>query len=301
MTRTFISAFPPVVALGSSTSNPVHFAAAGGIFFHVSIRIMTAVWDRSKQTGGNLLLLLALADSADDNGECWPGVETLARKARMTPRHVRRVLAQLEEHGEVSRLPNAGMKGTNRYLIAPPPPPDILSSPDNPSADPLTFEVRTPDAGVSRTVKNHQEPSRVVKEDDLTIEATRFVEWFQQLLTETGVAKLVLTKPILEGWADAYEKMIRLDGRTKEEIVKVCRWARRDRFWAANFLSPAKLREKNKQQMRYFDVFFHRMTHEESRPIQASGRGRALGDNSNLDALAEYERQQRVASGAGGV
>ncbi len=64
--------------------------------------VSAEVWKRSRQSGSALLLLLALADYADDAALAWPRVETLAAKARLRERHARRLLRQLEEAGEIS-------------------------------------------------------------------------------------------------------------------------------------------------------------------------------------------------------
>lgn len=60
-------------------------------------------------------------------------------------------------------------------------------------------------------------------------------------------------------WAKTYDDMIRLDGRTPEQIAAVCRWARSHDFWASNFLSPVKLRTRDKQGAMYFDRFLAAM------------------------------------------
>jgi hypothetical protein len=89
-------------------------------------------------------------------------------------------------------------------------------------------------------------------------EAERFVDWFLALLAETGSAKLELTASVRYGWAEAYDRLVRLDGRTKEEIKAVCRWARNDDFWRTNFMAPPKLREK-KHGVPYFDLLSNKM------------------------------------------
>ncbi|MEO6080645.1 MAG: helix-turn-helix domain-containing protein [Steroidobacteraceae bacterium] len=62
----------------------------------VSIKIMSLVWDRFDASGGELLLALALADFADENGgSIWPSVNTLMRKTRQSRRTVQRQLADL--------------------------------------------------------------------------------------------------------------------------------------------------------------------------------------------------------------
>ena len=67
----------------------------------MSIKCMTRVWDDSSQKGGALLLLLAIADFADDAGYAFPAETTLASKIRMSPRHTRRMIAGLEQVREL--------------------------------------------------------------------------------------------------------------------------------------------------------------------------------------------------------
>ena len=48
----------------------------------MSVRWISYVWESSPFKGERLLLHLALADFANDEGECWPAQPTLAKKAR---------------------------------------------------------------------------------------------------------------------------------------------------------------------------------------------------------------------------
>ena len=48
----------------------------------MSIKVAIEVWRGSQHKSGNLLVLLALADHADDQGKAWPGIPLLARKAQ---------------------------------------------------------------------------------------------------------------------------------------------------------------------------------------------------------------------------
>jgi hypothetical protein len=54
------------------------------------------------------LMLLAIADFADEEGTAWGTVRTLAEKSRLTERHVPRILADLEASGELQILRGAG-------------------------------------------------------------------------------------------------------------------------------------------------------------------------------------------------
>lgn len=85
----------------------------------MSIKVMNRVWEHSPQVGGNLLVLLALADFSDDDGWCWPATETLAAKARITDRHARRVTAELKAAGEIEIHHGKGRNGTNLYRVLP--------------------------------------------------------------------------------------------------------------------------------------------------------------------------------------
>lgn len=86
----------------------------------MSVRTMARVWAESKQSGTHLLMLLAIADFADDDGNAYPSVPTLAEKCRMQTRNANVILAALKTSGELQVRPNEGPKGTNRYRIVMP-------------------------------------------------------------------------------------------------------------------------------------------------------------------------------------
>ena len=83
----------------------------------MSVRCITQVWDKSAHTGTDLLMLLALADYSDDDGNSYPAVASLARKCRMKSRNANYVIKALQDSGELKVLKNEGPRGTNRYRI----------------------------------------------------------------------------------------------------------------------------------------------------------------------------------------
>lgn len=88
----------------------------------MSVTASTYVWEHSKQSGSKLVVMLALADYANpETGECWPSIETLAEKCRMTTRYLRTILTGLQKDGEVQRIRGAGQRtetgATNRYVL----------------------------------------------------------------------------------------------------------------------------------------------------------------------------------------
>lgn len=61
---------------------------------------------------------LYLSDRANKNGECWPGIRTIARELSLSPSTVRRALQDLRDAGLVEtkqRYRNAG--GTSSLLF----------------------------------------------------------------------------------------------------------------------------------------------------------------------------------------
>lgn len=82
-------------------------------------------------------------------------------------------------------------------------------------------------------------------------EGLGFAKWFATTLDETERPQASMYPK----WAKCYDDLLRLDGRTKGEVVAVCKWARGHHFWRKNFLSPLKLRKLNDEGTPYFTVF----------------------------------------------
>jgi len=78
---------------------------------------MSLVWDHSQQKGSGLILLLAVADYANENNQAWPSISTLAAKIRMSDRNTQILLRKIVDSGELEMQPNAGPNGTNVYRI----------------------------------------------------------------------------------------------------------------------------------------------------------------------------------------
>jgi hypothetical protein len=88
----------------------------------MSVKIMSQVWGDMSLKEGRLLVMLALADWSDDDGESWPSLGQLAQKTRMEDRSVRRILRDLESEGYIQTEKGAGVavwrgNKTNRYWI----------------------------------------------------------------------------------------------------------------------------------------------------------------------------------------
>lgn len=87
----------------------------------MSIKVSNWVWGRSESRNGARLVMLALADRADDNGCAWPSHEDLAERTRLTARAVRKCIAELVELGELKVESGGGRHRVNKYWIIPKP------------------------------------------------------------------------------------------------------------------------------------------------------------------------------------
>lgn len=79
------------------------------------------------------LILMALADAADDEGLCWPGVRTLASKCCVSGRTVQRTIKMFVAQGMLiveERRRADGRQTSNSYLLA------LRKDPDNLSPQP---------------------------------------------------------------------------------------------------------------------------------------------------------------------
>ena len=84
----------------------------------MSITVYRNVWGGSRARGSARLVLLAIADHADDGGQAWPSVARLARMTGLSRRQVQRRVRQLVKAGELVIEQLGGGGRSTRYRIA---------------------------------------------------------------------------------------------------------------------------------------------------------------------------------------
>lgn len=80
----------------------------------MSVRVMTDVW-AIDLPDSQKIVLLALADCANDEGHCWPSMATLSKKCSKGERTVQGVIKELVKAGHLTRKEVLG-KGCNYYV-----------------------------------------------------------------------------------------------------------------------------------------------------------------------------------------
>jgi hypothetical protein len=100
-----------------------------GRLIPMSIRAMNWAWQVPLPPAPKLVLL-ALADIADDGGTCWPGLNAIAGKCSITTRTVQRIIAALDDQSLLLIEPRYradGSRTSNRYRLPLDTPHDKLS------------------------------------------------------------------------------------------------------------------------------------------------------------------------------
>lgn len=124
----------------------------------MSIKLMTKVWEDGPEDRTETLVLLALADRAnDDGGSCFPSIADVAQRSRLTRRGTQKVIRRLEDKGFLTVDENSGPGGTNNYQLHPAQLEGRTECTggerDSPGGEPDDEKGRT------RFARNHQEPS----------------------------------------------------------------------------------------------------------------------------------------------
>lgn len=150
----------------------------------MSIAALNWAWDQTDLSSSAKLVLVALADRANDDGKCWPGMDKVAERACMSTRQVSRHLTTLEDMGLLSRRRLRRDDGTlGRYvyrlnmaqptLMSPPDTDDQWSdatSGHSGSSPPDTEGVdhRTSVSGqeATQTTATHSEPKEEPSDDN---------------------------------------------------------------------------------------------------------------------------------------
>jgi hypothetical protein len=119
---------------------------------------MAWVWENGPDSPTDCMVMLALADFANDDGECWPSIAGICRKARMSERGVQTVLRRLQDGGYLEIEAGGGRKRCNVYRLKTP---QQVHPADN---APPQMTAKTPQMTAENPAPGAPEPSRTIIE-----------------------------------------------------------------------------------------------------------------------------------------
>ncbi len=134
----------------------------------MSIKLMSQAWEQSDVGGSELLLLLALADFANDEGVCWPSTPQLAKKIRLSDRQTQRLIDKLANDGYVEIVDAGGGRSKHPvYKVKPAKGDKMTPNPEPERVTPVTQRVTSSTqkgdvdvTGIKPSIEPPIEPSR---------------------------------------------------------------------------------------------------------------------------------------------
>ena len=242
----------------------------------MSSKLLGHVWDLDLPDHATKLVLLRLADSAnDETGECWPSLKHIQDKCNIKSKNtIRRALEILEQLGLVvviKRKLTATQNTSNLYRLN-------IKKILNPSFEPGSSNSE-PGSSNSEPGSSNSEPGssnselgggsdseprtnnsfEPINESNSTSGKDfppaqkgkkKFVYTDDDLMAANWIFGLIknlspnVKTPDFASWANEIRLMRERDGRSHKDICELFKWANQNEFWASNILSPAKLREK---------------------------------------------------------
>jgi hypothetical protein len=85
----------------------------------MSFKLVKKVIHTDRVDGTHKLVLIILADYVNEakGNASWPALSTVAQQAGLSTRHARRIIRELELEGVLKTTKQAGLRGTNKYVI----------------------------------------------------------------------------------------------------------------------------------------------------------------------------------------
>ena len=186
----------------------------------MSIKLMAEIWENGPKNQSETMVLLALADYANDAGVCWPSINGLMKKSRLSERGVQTVLKRLRMAGWVEIEVRVGRRNCNLYTIKTPQQMHpAADAPPQMNAETPQMDVKNPAASAPeplRTINNHQ----ISKREDKPNEISEAVEIYNHAAQQCGWSQVqrmipARTKALksrikevggIDGWILAIEK-----------------------------------------------------------------------------------------------
>jgi hypothetical protein len=138
----------------------------------MSVKLMQAVFDSATLGPTERLVMLALADHADDDGRCYPSIDRLRQRTGLSERAVQINVKKLADQGYLRVVSGGGKSRPNTYFITPNPAPDAPTNPAYGAPNPAygapnpAYGAPNPAYGAPNPAPDAPEPSRTVKNQE---------------------------------------------------------------------------------------------------------------------------------------
>jgi len=237
----------------------------------MSVEASKAVWDHFEGTQRQRVLMLALANRADEHGITWPSIFWLEQKTRLKRAGVYEVLREVEETGQLRTIEGGGGRGIQsmRWLRLPGldgdtseaeqrmrkgPKARTKKGPEvrkpavsKPSETPDTASgPKGPKAQTERVRTSGQPLHREKSGEKSTLPGDVSPGYLCNLLADliAGNDPNDLRPTVTDAWLTSERLLLTKDGRDVDQAEMVLRWCQADDFWAGNVQSMPKFRQQ---------------------------------------------------------
>lgn len=217
-------------------------------------------WEKKIKSAPKKLVLLQLANNANDDGHSWYSISKMSVSCGISERTFQRHIKELEEEKIllVERRSNRPSIYTLQDFMEVIflPGGDTVTGQDSFRGDRVTGQGdRVTPLGVTEsrpilTVDLNNTPNNKdslsqpeakpkkykYSEDDL-----KLAEWMYERVI---VINPTAAKPNFENWANTIRLMQEINKKTRHEICDLFDWSNKDSFWCTNILCPEKLRKQ---------------------------------------------------------
>nr|DAM56520.1 MAG TPA: replication protein O [Caudoviricetes sp.] len=248
----------------------------------MSSKLLGHVWDLELPDHATKLVLLRLADSAnDETGECWPSLKYIQDKCNVKSKNtIRRALEILEQMGlvvvikrklsasqntsnlyklNIERILNNGKRlggsnselgGSNSELGGS----NSELGGSNSELGGSNSELGGGSNSEPRTNNSLEPINESTSSSEKNFQTEQRAKKYSFSPDDMRAAEWIfeLLRKLnpefkvksMDSWANCVRLMRERDGRTHRDICELFQWANQDSFWSLNILSPSSLREK---------------------------------------------------------
>ncbi|NTU50291.1 MAG: hypothetical protein HGA87_05330 [Desulfobulbaceae bacterium] len=213
-----------------------------------------------------------------ERGQVLTGLDQLSRDLRLSVQKIRTALEHLISTGEVTN------RSTNKYRVITIN--NYASYQDKKQARQQAGKQADEHSNNNQVTASNNDNNDNKKRDsyeslpsnfqssEYRDESIRFSEWWANEL-KPGTIKDNRTNRAK--WAHVWFHLRETDGRANgAEMCEAISWARSEPFWSTNFLSPMKLRDKDKNGVMYIDRFLEQYRKQKEGGLSNGTRQRGL-------------------------
>lgn len=131
--------------------------------YKLSFKYLDAAWLTDCPSPASKLVLVSLADHANDNGGCFPSVARIAKRCKLSRRGVQGQLRVLEKAGLISTKPKTGTSNSYHLhlrTVCAPPANAVRTPSARPAPKPSVITVNEPKGKISPTERISLEKER---------------------------------------------------------------------------------------------------------------------------------------------